>query len=193
MIKKTNYHQKKILITGGSGFVGKHLVNHLKKENCYKIYNLNKNFCNLGNLKFLKEILIKYQPNIIIHLASRTVSAVRNKKEDRLQYLNTTLPTKNLVDSLKYCSDLEKIIFFGTIEEYGLAKLPYTEKLVPRPLSSYGYAKLKALKYVKKKINDRIDYVWLRPSLVFGKNDNKKRFLGSLLYGLNFFGLQLFT
>jgi nucleoside-diphosphate-sugar epimerase len=186
MIKKTNYHQKKILITGGRGFVGKHLVNHLKKENCYKIYNLSKNFCNLGNLKFFKEILIEYQPNIIIHLASRTVSAVRNKKEDRLQYLNTTLPTKNLVDCLKYCSDLEKIIFFGTIEEYGLAKLPYTEKLVPRPLSSYGAAKLKALKYVKKKINDRIDYVWLRPSLVFGKNDKKKRFLGSLLYGLNF-------
>ena len=185
MIKKINY-KKKILITGADGFVGRHLVIHLKKENCYKINSLSKKFCNISNLTVFKNILIKYQPNFIIHLASRTVPAIRNKKEDRLQYINTTLPTKNVVDCLKYCSDLEKVIFFGTIEEYGLAELPYSEKLIPKPLSSYGIAKLKALNYVKKNINNNIDYVWIRPSLVFGKNDNKKRFLGSLLYGLNF-------
>lgn len=185
MIKKISY-KKKILITGADGFVGRHLVSHLKKEGCYKINSLSKKFCNISNLTVVKNILIKYQPNFIIHLASRTVPAIRNTKEDRLQYINTTLPTKNLVDCLKYCLNLEKVIFFGTIEEYGLAELPYSEKSIPKPLSSYGIAKLKALNYVKKKINNKIDYVWIRPSLVFGKNDNKKRFLGSLLYGLNF-------
>jgi nucleoside-diphosphate-sugar epimerase len=54
---------------------------------------------------------------------------------------------------------LEKVIFFGTIEEYGLAKLPFSEKLIPKPLSSYGVAKIKALNYVKKNINNKIDYV----------------------------------
>jgi len=178
--------KKKILITGANGFVGRHLVSHLKRENYYKINNLSKKSCNISNLTVFKNILINYQPNFVIHLASRTVSAIRNKKEDRLQYINTFLPTKNIVHCLKYCSELEKVIFFGTIEEYGLAELPYSEKSIPKPLSSYGIAKLKALNYVKKNINSKIDYVWIRPSLVFGKNDNKKRFLGSLLYGLNF-------
>lgn len=185
MTKKIN-NKKKILITGAQGFVGKHLVGYLKKGNYYKINTLSKKFCNLSNLKVFKNILIKYQPNFIIHLASRTVPAIRNRKEDRLQYINTTLPTKNLVDCVKYCSNLEKVIFFGTIEEYGLAELPYLEKLIPKPLSSYGIAKLKALNYVKNNLNNKIDYVWIRPSLIFGKNDNKKRFMGSLFYGLNF-------
>jgi len=185
MTKKIN-NKKKILITGAQGFVGKHLVGCLKKGNYYKINTLSKKFCNLSNFKVFKNILIKYQPNFIIHLASRTVPVIRNRKEDRLQYINTTLPTKNLVDCLKYCSNLEKVIFFGTIEEYGLAELPYLEKLIPKPLSSYGIAKIKALNYVKNNLNNKIDYVWIRPSLIFGKNDNKKRFMGSLLYGLNF-------
>lgn len=56
------------------------------------------------------------------------------------------------------------------------------------PSSSYGIAKSIALKYVKRKIknNNKYDYIWIRPSLIFGKNDNKKRFLGSLFHSLNF-------
>jgi nucleoside-diphosphate-sugar epimerase len=189
MIKRSKHQsKKKILITGGHGFVGRHLFNYLRKKKNYRIYNLRNKFYNLSSFKIFKEILIKYQPNIIIHLAARTRPAIKTKKEDKLQYKNTTLPIINLVDSLKYCTDLKKIIFFGTIEEYGLAKLPFSEKQKPQPISSYGIAKVKALHYVKKKIknNNKINYIWIRPSLVFGKNDNKKRFLGSLFYSLKF-------
>jgi nucleoside-diphosphate-sugar epimerase len=114
------------------------------------------------------------------------VPTIRTKKENKLQYQNTTLPVINLVNSLKYCYKLKKIIFFGSIEEYGLAKLPFSERQKLKPVSSYGVAKAKALQYVKKKIknNNKVNYVWLRPSLIFGKNDNKKRFLGSLLNSL---------
>jgi len=98
------------------------------------------------------------------------------------------LPVVNLVNSLKYCTELKRIIFFGSIEEYGSAKPPFCEKQTIKPSSSYGIAKAVALKYVQKKIknNNKIDYIWIRPSLIFGKNDNKKRFLGSLFYSLNF-------
>ena len=98
------------------------------------------------------------------------------------------MPVVNLVNSLKYCTELKRIIFFGSIEEYGSAKPPFYEKQTIKPSSSYGIAKAIALKYVQKKIknNNKIDYIWIRPSLIFGKNDNKKRFLGSLFYSLNF-------
>lgn len=107
---------------------------------------------------------------------------IKTKKEDKLQYKNTTLPIINLVNSIKYCHNFKKIIFFGTIEEYGLAKLPFSEIQKTRPVSSYGIAKVKALQYVKK--YNKNNYIWLRPFLIFGKNDNKKRFLGSLFHGL---------
>jgi nucleoside-diphosphate-sugar epimerase len=97
-------------------------------------------------------------------------------------------PVINLVNSLKYCTDINRVIFFGTIEEYGSAKPPFYENQIIKPISSYGIAKAKALKYVRKKIkyNHKIDYIWIRPSLIFGKNNNKRRFLGSLFYSLNF-------
>lgn len=183
MIKKNQrYKITKILITGGYGFVGSHMFNFLKKK--YKIYRFPRKNYNLSNLQTFKKILIKHQPNIIIHLAARTKSAIKSKKEDKLQFLNTTLPVINLVNSVKYCNQLKKIIFFGTIEEYGLAKLPFLENRKIKPVSSYGFAHANALKYVKKKIDNKIEYIWLRPSLIFGRNDNKRRFLGSLLNGL---------
>lgn len=185
MIRKSKYSsQIKILITGGYGFVGSHIFNFLKKKN-YKVYRYSSKIHDLSNLKIFKNILIRCQPDIIIHLAARTVSAIRTKKENKLQYQNTTLPVINLVNSLKYCYKLKKIIFFGTIEEYGLAKLPFSERQKLKPVSSYGLAKVKALQYVKKKIKNKVNYVWLRPSLIFGKNDNKRRFLGSLLNSLH--------
>jgi len=186
MIRKSKYSSRiKILITGGYGFVGSHIFNFLKKKK-YKIYRFSSKIHDLSDLKIFKNILIRYQPEIIIHLASRTVPAIRSKKENKLQYQNTTLPVINLVNSLKYCYKLKKIIFFGSIEEYGLVKLPFLEKQKLKPVSSYGVAKVKALQYVKKKIknNNKVNYIWLRPSLIFGKNDNKKRFLGSLLNSL---------
>jgi nucleoside-diphosphate-sugar epimerase len=189
MIKKSRKKaKKKILITGRYGFVGSHLFNFLKKNNNYKICNTNKKFYNLSNYKNFKNIIIKYQPNLIIHLAARTKATIKNKREDKLQYKNTILPVVNLVNSLKYCTELKRIIFFGSIEEYGSAKPPFYEKQTIKPSSSYGIAKAIALKYVQKKIknNNKIDYIWIRPSLIFGKNDNKKRFLGSLFYSLNF-------
>jgi nucleoside-diphosphate-sugar epimerase len=187
-MKNRSFKKEKILITGGGGMVGQHLLPFLKKKK-YKIYILScRKFYNLSNCKIFKNILIKYKPDTIIHLAARTVPSIKTKKEDRLQYENTFLPVKNLVDSLKYVPELKKIIFFGSIEEYGLARPPFFERQKPKPVSSYGIAKLNSLKYVQNKITNKnkINYIWLRPSLLFGTNQNKKRFLGTLFYGLKF-------
>jgi nucleoside-diphosphate-sugar epimerase len=188
MVKKSkNNIKKKILISGGNGYVGKHLFLFFKKKKIYKVYSPSRRSFDLSNFNVYKNILIKFQPNIIIHLAARTEPTIFTKREDRLQFKNTTLPVINLVDGLKYCSELEKILFFGSIEEYGLSKLPFTENKKPKPVSSYGIAKINALKYVKRKIkDDKYNYIWIRPSLIFGKKNNKKRFLGSLYYALKY-------
>lgn len=102
-------------------------------------------FYDLSDLKIFKNILVEYQPNIIIHLAARTIPTIKTKKEDKLQYKNTILPVINLVNCIKYTTHLKKIIFFGTIEEYGLAKPPFSEKQKTQPQSSYGIAKKKLL------------------------------------------------
>jgi nucleoside-diphosphate-sugar epimerase len=180
MINKKN----KVLVTGAKGFVGKFLVKFLKKKNI-KVISHDKKVIDLSKKLLVKKYLKEKQPNTIVHLASRTVSECKSKKEDKLQYENTFLPTKNIIDNAKFCHSLKKIIFVGSIEEYGSAKLPYRENSVELPTSSYGMCKLRAMRYVnkeRKKINAKIDILWLRPSLMFGFGDSSRRFMGGMLF-----------
>jgi nucleoside-diphosphate-sugar epimerase len=171
----------KILITGSSGFVGLNLIRFLKKKN-YKLICSPKNM-DLSEKKNFINLIVNYQPHIIIHLASRTVSRIRNKIEDALQHKNTFLPVKNLISSLKKSENLKKIIITGSIEEYGNAKLPFKEDCMPRPISSYGIYKYKSFKYFVKKIKKfpEIKYYWLRPCLMYGPYDSDRRLMGTIL------------
>ena len=173
----------RVLITGSKGFVGKSLKKYLKNKIELKVICDDRSRFDLSNFFFFKMLLEKSKPNIIIHLASRTVSGRKSIKEDKLQFKNTFKPIKNLIECIKSLSCLQKLIFIGTIEEYGKAKTPYEEKLGAKPTSSYGKFKLKCFNFVKKNLaNGNINYIWLRPSLMFGPKDNKERFLGSILY-----------
>ena len=173
-----------VLITGSNGFVGQALTKFFKKKH-FKIIKISRKKNDLSKKNEFKKIFVRYNPNFIVHLAARTVPGVKNKKEDSIQFKNTYLPIKNLLDNLNYCKNLKKIIFCGSIEEYGSIPLPYREKDKPKPITSYGFAKYSAYKHlVDKSKKKNLNFVWLRPSLMFGQNDNVNRFLGSILFNL---------
>jgi nucleoside-diphosphate-sugar epimerase len=187
MTWKSKYNLRiKILITGCSGFVGLNLTHLLKKKKLYQLFCSPKKL-DLSKQKNFFDLILNYQPHIIIHLASRTVSTIRNKIEDKLQYKNTYLPVKNLISSLKKSENLKKIIIVGSIEEYGIAKLPFKENCRLRPVSSYGIYKYKSFKYFIRKIKNfpRIKYYWLRPSLMYGPHDSNKRLIGIILNSID--------
>jgi len=76
-----------ILITGSSGFLGKELVKVIDKKKYDLTFigrkkNKKKNyiFCNLNNLKKLKNVLDKQNPNVIINLAAE-VNFNKNTKD----------------------------------------------------------------------------------------------------------------
>ena len=178
MKKKT---LNKILVLGGQGFVGKHLVNELKKSK-FIILDPKKKELNLQNKKLIIQYLKKTKPTIIINLVSSTFFFKNKKKEKLNHYKNTFLTAVNLAEYVD-SSHTKLAIFFGSIEEYGDCKSPKKENSKFNPISIYGNSKRNAyFKVVNKLKKNNVNYLWLRPSLVFGNGDNKNRYLGYIIH-----------
>jgi len=157
MNKKEN-----ILVTGGAGYIGSHIVELLikTKSNIIIIDNLVTGHKKLLNkkAKFIKvdiknktlitKIINDYEISSIIHLAgSLNVSeAEKNKKK---YYKNNVEGTLNLVKACKN-SFVKNIIFSSSCSVYGNVKGSVNEKMKPNPQSYYALTKYKAEEIIKK-------------------------------------------
>lgn len=154
--------KKNILVTGGAGYIGSHIVELLikTKSNIIIIDNLVTGHKKLLNkkAKFIKvdiknktlitKIINDYEISSIIHLAgSLNVSeAEKNKKK---YYKNNVEGTLNLVKACKN-SFVKNIIFSSSCSVYGNVKGSVNEKMKPNPQSYYALTKYKAEEIIKK-------------------------------------------
>lgn len=179
---------KKVLVTGGAGFIGSHLVDRLIKEG-YKVViidNLSTGRKANINLKakFYKadiqspkiaEIFKKEKPEIVFHFAAQI--DVRKSVEYPIQDAKINiLGSLNILENCqKY--KIKKIIFTSTGGAiYGDADIiPTPESYLEMPLSPYGIEKLvfdKYLNYYYKIFN--LSYTSLRLANVYGPRQNSK-------------------
>ena len=169
---------KKILVTGGAGYIGSKLVNKLIELN-YKVTVIdtlkfssnslnhlfgNKNFKfikgDVRNYKLIKSLINKNE--YIIPLAALVGAPIceKNKKEA----ISTNLESVKMM--MKFISKKNKIIYLTTNSGYGVGeKNKYcTEESPLNPISLYGRTKVEAEKVVMKNKNS----VGFRLATVFG-------------------------
>ncbi len=155
----------KLLITGGLGFIGSNLVDSLSKKN-HKIKILTKTFSkksniknsydkveiekiNLTNFERLGQIIEKFKPDIIIHLAGNTShsKSFEEPLEDIDSNSKTTLFMLEKIRELRLSC---KFVLGSTFIVIGKpTKLPVTESTPCNPTTIYGTNKLASEHFCK--------------------------------------------
>ena len=156
-------NKMKVLLTGGTGFIGTKFVEKFSKEFNLIIFSSKEK---IQEQKIIKTIE-KINPDVIIHLAA--LSGLKNCELNQKEAFDVNvIGTENIV---KGCiKNNSRLIFLSSREVYGLTvmkKSDENDKL--EPISVYGQTKMKAEKIIQKYgIKENLDYTILRVSNVYG-------------------------
>ena len=176
-----------VFLIGGSGFIGKNLVNQFRQN--YEVHVIDKFidekfFSERPEVKTLKMDLVEEQvpcdypsPDYIINLAS-IVTAERNfALFDGLISSNLKV-LLNLYERFKNDKKLKLFIQFGSSEEYGNEGSPFKETMRECPNSPYALVKqLTVNTALMLHSNYGFPAMVVRPGNLFGKYQNPSKFI----------------
>ena len=143
-------YKKKIVITGGSGLLGKYF--YKKYKNVYKII---KYPYRIEKFKRFEKWLSKKKFNYFIHFAAITKNESK-KYKDILQLVNVKSPIKILnIINKKNINNFTYFLFISSSHVYGYSRNKIKENKKRLPQNSYGLSKKKVEDYI---INNRKKY-----------------------------------
>lgn len=171
----------RILVTGGTGFIGRHLIESLNKEeheitiyaiDPIQIENVNIIIGDIRDETNLKETFEKVRPELVFHLAA----IVSYSAPKELMYSVNVEGTKNVVDKcLKYES---KMVFTSSVSVIGRFEGIANEDTPCKPFTTYGKTKLEAEKIVVKAYQENgLPISIIRPAPAYGEGSPQYRVL----------------
>lgn len=178
--------RKKIFITGGSGFLGRHLIKELSKD--HKVYAPSSKKINLLNIKDLFKIKDKFDE--IYHLAAWTQAGDFCLKYPADQWIKNQLINTNILNWWKQKNSKAKLIFIGTsccydengnfLEENYLHDKPHSS------LTTYAMTKKMLLQgAISMEKQYKMKWLCVVPSTLYGssyhEDDRQQHFIFDLI------------
>ena len=194
---------KKVIVTGGLGFIGSNLINILKEK--YFVINIDKvtyasNFNNISpgiknyqfykqdinNKIFIKSILKKFNPSIIFNLAAET--HVDRSIDGPKKFIESNiLGVFNLLEAIRGYKKKIKLIHISTDEVYGDIKKNYKSKEEDRynPSSPYSASKASGDLLIKSYIRTyKIHAIITNCCNNFGPNQYPEKLIPTIIYNI---------
>ena len=186
-----------ILVTGGTGFIGSHLVDTLVskgedvrvlvRETSNKRYLIGKEvefvYGNLEDMDSMKAVVENV--NAIYHLAGMLGKGINSRYEyEKLRRINVR-GTENLLEAC-LTEDIHRFVHFSSVAAIGHTESIADETTDCNPIDPYGQSKYESEKVALKFFNDyKIPVTIVRPSMVYGPREttNKAKFFQSIQKG----------
>ena len=170
--------KNKVLVTGGTGFLGKAVCSELISSGYSKVISVGSKDFDLRSQASVEDMLSQHRPDCVIHLAA-TVGGIGANKENpgKFMYENLIMGT-NLIESCRNF-ETEKFVMVGTVCAYPkFTEVPFKEEDIwngyPEDTNApYGVAK-KALMQLVQSYHQQYGFngVNLIPVNMYGPYDN---------------------
>ena len=173
------------LVTGGAGFIGSHVADHLLAHghNVIVLDDLSGGFeenvpsgaifvkGSVLDHDLIDRLFERYNFTYVYHLAAYAAEGLSHFIK-RFNYHNNLIGSVNLINAAVNCG-VKCFVFTSSIAVYGARQSPMNESMIPLPEDSYGIAKLaveRELKVTHEMFG--LDYVIFRPHNVYGERQN---------------------
>ena len=191
---EVSFLHKRVFITGGSGFIGSHLIRKLKADGAVISIisrekkpdgtGIHRYIGDIRDSSFVKDCISNFEPEHIFHLAAykernENIGAFYSSIETNL------IGSLNLFSAATQLASLRSIVTLGTAEEYGNTPPPFTEKFRECPVTPYSFSKL-CVSHMGELFFHlyNLPVITLRPTLAYGPGQGTDMFLPSLVISL---------
>jgi GDP-L-fucose synthase len=169
---------KRILVTGGGGFLGRHLLEQLRLRGCRNICSPRRREFDLTRPDDIQKLFQEFQPQIVIHAAATVGGIGANRANPGLFFYENAIMGVQLIEACRVFA-VEKTVVLGTICAYPkFTPVPFQEEHLwdgyPEETNApYGVAK-KALLVQCQAYRDQygMNAVFLLPVNLYGPHDN---------------------
>lgn len=172
----------RVLVTGATGFVGKHLCQHLLAKGCkvravgrHSTLNISHpalEYCMIESIdgqtqwnSRLKEV------DIVVHLAARVHQMKERGMQSLGQYQEINVRGTRQLAKAAIENDVKRFIYLSTVKVNGekTIDMPFRAEEQPRPQDAYSLSKLQGEQILQEEARrSGMEWVIIRPTLIYG-------------------------